>query len=78
LLNLAKGFLIKSLDSSSNFDKQRAASNADSYAVATALLSQLVTHEAQAKGNIHLMVEVMGKYEGRAIDIPVLINLNID
>jgi hypothetical protein len=78
LLNLAKGFLIKSLDSSSYFDNQRAASNADSYAVATALLSQLVTHEAQAKGNIHLMVEVMGKYEGRAIDIPVLINLNID
>ena len=78
LLNLAKGFLKKSLDSSSNFDKQRAASNADSYAVATALLSQLVTHEVQAKGNIHLMVEVMGKYEGRAIDIPVLINLNID
>lgn len=78
LLNLAKGFLIKSPDSSSYFDKRRAVSNADSYAVATALLSQLVTHEAQAKDNLYLMVEAIGKYEGRAIDTPVLINLNID
>ncbi|MFJ2426863.1 hypothetical protein [Pseudomonas sp. NPDC087804] len=74
LLDLARGRLLK--DDSRYFDSRRATLNADSYAMAVALLSQLVTHEALAKDNLYTIISALDNFAQTPIDIEVLVDLN--
>ncbi len=80
LLNLARGVLVKEDGQGLHdyFDRRRAALNADSFAIVTALLSQLVTHEALAKENLFTLVAVIDEFTDKPIDVEVLINLNLN
>ncbi|MHC8334003.1 hypothetical protein [Pseudomonas sp. LB3P25] len=80
LLNLASGRQPVSADEvpARYHDSAKALKNADSYALTTALLNQLVSDKPAYLKNIGIMTAAIGGSANRAIDTEVLVNLNTD
>ncbi|MBX9404743.1 hypothetical protein K5E40_03505 [Pseudomonas baetica] len=78
LLNLAAGRLPKPDGTGGYYNRDEALVNADSFAIVTALLSQMETNPDKYANNMNIVEAAVKGSAGRTIDGEVLINLNFD